>query len=207
VCVESGNFVIIPSCCDDCLNFQNLLLLNCNLQWPPEGQKLGVDRDDEVVKGMRVEGDPEVEKEEGIMMSKDPIREKLQEGHLHQKIDEGGIVVEMTDDEQDPGVIRDQTGIEVVINEGIIVTGDLILESWQEEDPILQKDKEITLEMTDNEQDQEVIKEEGKDQVPTIVEMLTEKFLTLRSHLVLIKPFRKNCCVLLRVLTAPMEVA
>ena len=104
----------------------------------------------------------------------------------------------------------------------MIPTEDPILERWPERDPFLQTDKEL-----DNEQDLEVIKEETemtaekgeilteevtietgeeKGQDPIIVEKLTEKFLTRRSRLVLIKPSRKSCYVLLRVWTAPMEV-
>ena len=131
----------------------------------------------------------------------------------------------MTDDKQDREAIRGEAGIGVVKEDGMIVTEDPTLGIWPEKDPFRQTDKEI--EMIDNEQDPEVIKEETemtaekgeilteevtietgeeKGQDPIIVEKLTEKFLTPRSRLVLIKPSRKSCYVLLRVWTAPMEV-
>ena len=127
----------------------------------------------------------------------------------------------MSGDEQDREAIRGEAGIGVVKEDEMIVTEDPTQGIWPEKDPFRQTDKEI--EMTDNEQDPEVIKEETemtvekgeemtietekeKGQDPIIAEKLIEKFLIPRSRLVLIKPSRKSCYVLLRVLTAPMEV-
>ena len=121
----------------------------------------------------------------------------------------------MTDDEQDPEATREETEIEVVTEEEMTATEDQILEILAERDQFRQTDKEI--EMTDSEQDPEVIKE-GKELIeemmieteedpdPIIVEKLTEKFLTPRSRPELTKPSRRNYYALLRVWTAPTEV-